>query len=197
MDPKLTGTKYDKIAAWWDERYRDGEYGLAHIERALAYRQSSGNALDVGCGAGGRVVRALQARGYQVTGLDVSAEMLRLASANHSDGTFIHADVSCWESSSKFDFIVAWDSIFHLPYEQQEPVVSKFCRLLRVNGVVIYSFGNANGEHTDNWHGETFHYSSIGISENLRLLIKHGLTVMHLELDQYPENHAYVIAKKV
>jgi len=87
-------------------------------------------------------------------------------------------------------------SIFNLLYHEHKPVVAKLCRLLNDNGVLIYTFGDANGEHMDQWHGDSYYYNSIGINENVSLLIENGLTILHLELDQYPEKHVYVIAKK-
>jgi len=197
MNPSTLGTKYDKIANWWHQQHEDSDYGVAQIKRALQYRSRGGDALDVGCGSGGRMVRILQTENYQITGIDVSSEMIRIASENHPENAFIHQDICTWETTDTFDFIVAWDSIFHLPYVQQEPVIKKLCRFLKEDGVLIYTFGDANGEHTDEWRDDTFYYSSIGINENLRLLIENGLTVSHLELDQYPEKHVCVIAKKV
>jgi len=61
---------------------------------------------------------------------------------------------------------------------------------------LVYSLGDATGEHTDTWKGEEFYYSSLGINANLNLLINNGLTILHMELDQYPEKHAYIIATK-
>ena len=196
MKPTALGKKYDKIAVWWQEQHKDGDYGVTQIEKALNFRSGGGNALDVGCGSGGRIVRALQERNYKITGLDVSIEMIKLASDNHPDECFIHEDICAWNTTDRYDFIVAWDSVFHLPHHEQETVTAKLCRLLNSDGVLIYTLGNAIGEHTDEWHGENYYYSSIGINENIRLLIENGLTVLHLELDQYPEKHVYVIAKK-
>jgi len=61
-------------------------------------------------------------------------------------------------------------------------------------GVLIYSFGDAEGDHMDQWHNDTFYYSSIGIQQNVQLLLAHGLKLQHLEIDQYPAKHVYVIA---
>ncbi len=69
---------------------------------------------------------------------------------------FIHQDICSWETDECFDFIVAWDSILHLPFTMQKPVVTKPCRLLAKNGVLLYTFGNAQGEHTNQWHNDTF-----------------------------------------
>ncbi len=196
MDPTLLGKKYDKIAASWHEQHDNSDYGVAQFERAVSFRSEGGAALDVGCGSGGRFVRILKNHGYRVTGLDVSVEMIKLASANHPRESFIRQDICTWETTDRFDFIVAWDSIFHLPLDKQHGVVEKLCQMLSKDGVLIYTFGNASGDHTDTWHGDTFYYSSIGIDENVRILMDNGLSVLDLELDQYPEKHVYVISQK-
>ena len=196
MEPSALGKKYDKIAQWWHDQHIASSYGVSQFERAIGYAASGGKALDVGCGTGGRFVRTLESNNFLVTGLDVSKEMVRLASSNHPEHKFFHQDICSWDTEEKFDFIVAWDSIFHLPLVMQKPVVAKLCQFLAKGGVLIYTFGNAEGEHTDQWHNDTFYYSSIGINENVELLINKGLSILHLELDQYPESHVYAIAKK-
>ena len=196
MEPSVLGTKYDKIAQWWHDQHVNSSYGVEQFQQAIKFVTHAGNALDVGCGAGGRFVRILEGKGFSVTGLDVSKEMISLARNNHPRHKFLHRDICSWASEDKFDFIVAWDSIFHLPLCMQKPVVSKLCKLLSKNGVLIYTFGNAVGEHTARWHNDTFYYSSIGINENLSLLLQNGLSILHLELDQYPEKHIYAIATK-
>ncbi len=196
MNPTELGTKYDKIAQWWHDRHHDSAYGVSQFKRAIAMAEEGGKALDVGCGAGGRFVRILQEHAFSVTGLDVSKEMVHLARKNHSEHQFIHQDICTWETSERFDFIVAWDSIFHLPFAMQKPVISKLCSLLTSGGVLIYSFGDGEGDHTDTWHDDTFYYSSIGIEQNVQCLMEHGLALRHLELDQYPQNHVYVIAQR-
>ena len=196
MEPSKLGSKYDKIARWWHDQHKQSSYGVSQFKRAVRYTSGGVKALDVGCGAGGRFIRILQHHGFSVIGLDVSKEMIKLADSNHPEHTFIHQDICSWETEERFDFIVAWDSIFHLPIVMQKPVISKLCQLLADGGVLIYTFGNSHGEHTAKWHNDTFYYSSIGINENMQLLINNGLTILHLELDQYPEKHVYTIAIK-
>jgi 2-polyprenyl-3-methyl-5-hydroxy-6-metoxy-1,4-benzoquinol methylase len=196
MEPSVLGEKYNKIAHWWHDQHAESSYGVHQFERAVQFNSGGGKALDVGCGAGGRLVRILQSHDFSVTGLDVSKEMVKLARINHPDQKFLHQDICTWKTGEKFELIVAWDSIFHLPYSMQKPVVSKLCQLLTKGGILIYTFGNAQGEHTDQWHNDTFYYSSIGINENIQILIEEGLSILHLELDQYPEKHVYTIATK-
>jgi hypothetical protein len=76
-----------------------------------------------------------------------------------------------------------------------KPVIDKLCDMLQKDGLLMYTFGNAIGEHSSEWLNDTFYYSSIGINENLQLLLNKGLTILHVELDQDPERHVFVIAK--
>jgi SAM-dependent methyltransferase len=196
MKPVELGQKYNKIAPIFQKEMEDSKYGLPQVKRAITYSNKSGTALDVGCGAGGRIIQELQNSGFAVLGLDVASSMIDLARATHPDIEFEVADICTWEATKLFDFIVAWDSLFHLPLDMQKPVLKKLAALLAPGGVIIYTFGDAVGEHIDTWHDNTFYYSSIGINQNLEVLIDNGLSVNHLEMDQYPEKHVYVIATK-
>lgn len=208
MKPEIIGKKYDKIADWWNEDMKNSTYGMAQIEKAIRYCKHNDKALDVGCGTGGRVINRLIERGFTVTALDVSEKMLSIARSAHPDVVFESCDIRTWERNEKYDLIVAWDSIFHLPTVDQEPVIKKLCDLLEDEGIVIYTFGDAYGDHEDlscrdengNQVGELdndpFGYGTIGISENLRVISENGGKCMHLELDQYPNGHVYCIAKK-
>ncbi|PKV62888.1 class I SAM-dependent methyltransferase [Pontibacter ramchanderi] len=196
MHPSKLAKSYDKIAARWNADMIESSYGIVMIDRAISYCTNKRTALDVGCGSGGRIINRLLGNGFEVTGIDVSGGMLALAQENHPAVEFIQADISEWETTDRFDLIVAWDSVFHLPLPSQKPVVQKLCRFLNPNGILVYTFGDAEGAHVDTWLGEKFGYSSIGIDENLSTLRGSNCQCRHLELDQYPLNHVSVIARK-
>ena len=194
--PPDIGQQYDAIAEWWHDYHQDSDYGVAALECALGFASKGGRALDVGCGAGGRLLRKLQARGFHVTGLDASAKMIELARRHHAHGRFLKADISEWQSEETFDFILAWDSLFHLPLNQQAPVLTKLCTMLADRGILLYSFGDDTGTHRDTWREQEFHYSSIGVPKNLEILRANGMRLQHLERDQFPEAHVVAIAQK-
>lgn len=198
MEPDLTGRKYDKIATWWDGQHHDSSYGITQVEKALRFVRTgvSRNALDVGCGAGGRIPHLLEKAGFSVTGVDVSAEMIRLARAHHPTHEFFVSDFCTWQTEQIFDLIVAWDSIFHVPLDRQRLVLTKMCRLLNEGGVLIHTFGDAIGAHTDTWHDDEFYYSSIGVNENLDTVASSNCICRHLELDQFPEKHVFMISQR-
>ncbi|MFP4342072.1 MAG: class I SAM-dependent methyltransferase [Cyclobacteriaceae bacterium] len=196
MNPHELGIRYDKIAGWWQNQMQASSYGLSQLERAVSYCENKRTALDVGCASGGRMIHKLSEAGFAVTGLDVSAEMLRLARQNHPEVNFHQADICDWQADQPYDLILAWDSIFHLPLERQAEVVGRLCGLLAEGGILLYTFGDAQGDHQSRWHEDDFYYSSIGISENLRVIMSSGCECRHLELDQYPQKHVYVIVRK-
>ena len=45
-------------------------------------------------------------------------------------------------------------------------------------------------------HGVPMYHATIGVPEILRTLDESGCTCRHLEYDQYPELHVYVVAQK-
>src|SRR5512143_2981956 len=68
----------DSVARFFDADYADFDEDLPLVE---AYAQRTGGpVLELGCGTG-RLLVALAKAGYAVTGVDVSAEMLRVARA--------------------------------------------------------------------------------------------------------------------
>ncbi len=192
-----TGNLYDKIADWWNSQHLDSKYGLDQLETALQFVETKRTALDVGCGSGGRMISKLLAEGFSVKGIDVSSKMIEIAKAKHPQVDFQIADIIDWQSNENFDFIMAWDSIFHLPLKEQENVIRKLCKHLNPNGILFYTFGDAVGEHHSDWLGEKFYYSSLGINGNLKILMENNFEIKHLELDQFPEKHVFVIAKKL
>lgn len=198
MKPEETGSHYDRLALHWQEQHRHSTYGLAALERAIRFVEHRSSALDVGCGSSGRFVDVLLRHGFTPAGLDVSAEMIALARERHPGLTFYTADISTWQFPQSYDLISAWDSTFHLPLAEQEPVLRKLCAGLNPNGVLLFTCGGTLGpeEISGGFDGQTFDYSTLGVNEFLRLLVESGCTCKHLEYDQYPENHVYIIAQK-
>lgn len=197
MNPLELGKKYSKIAALYEQDLLHSDYGIEPVKRAISFSSMGGSVLDVGCGVGGRIIEELEQYPFSIHGIDVSEGMLARAKDKHPESHFELADITTWKTEERFDLIIAWDSIFHLPFDNQESVVRKLCELLCQGGVLVYSFGNDVGDHTDTWHDDTFYYSSIGINRNMELLIECGLTIKHLEMDQFPDDrHLYVIGQK-
>ena len=202
MHPQETAARYDNIAQWWQTQHQDSQYGLRQLERAIQFIDQTRQpklALEVGCGSSGRFIEQLRNRKFQVEGLDISTAMIDLARQLHPEVTFYRTDICEWNPSKSYSLIVAWDSTFHLPLDQQAPVLKKLCTALEDRGILMFTCGGGHQarEVAGTFQGQDFEYSTLGIDAFLRLLSDCHCTCLHLEYDQYPENHVYVIAQKI
>jgi 2-polyprenyl-3-methyl-5-hydroxy-6-metoxy-1,4-benzoquinol methylase len=198
MRPSEIASSYDALAPRWAGQGFDRANGVSQHQRALQFAQNRGQALDVGCGSSGRFIDLLVAEGFEVEGLDLSAEMIRLARLRHPLIVFHQMDVCLWEPTKAYDFITAWDSIWHVPLASQRGVMIKLCSALAPKGVFIFTAGGLNepSETEDAEMGVPMYHATLGIPEILRTLESSGCTCRHLEYDQYPEPHVYFIAQK-
>ena len=198
MEPRETAATYDRIAHHWADDAFPAANGIAQHERALRFLGRPGLAIDIGCGSSGRFSDLLLARGFAVEALDFSAEMIALAKEKHPQVLFHHADICTWQFPKGYDFISAWDSIWHVPLDRSLAVVEKLCAGLNPGGVLIFTSGGVDApeEVTNPCHGEPLYHAAPGIPQLLRLVDRCGCICRHLEYDQHPERHLYLIVQK-
>jgi SAM-dependent methyltransferase len=198
MNPNETGKKYDTIVDRWSDDRFNMENGISQHQKAISFVKSRGKALDVGCGRTGRIMGLLALEGFRPEGLDVSEKMISLAKERNPEWRFYLEDICSFQLQEKYDFISAWDSIWHVPLSEQANVISKLVRALNPDGVMIFTFGGVNeaGGHTDDTMGPLMYYSSLGINGFIQIFLDNGCSIKHLEFDQHPELHTYIIAQK-
>jgi cyclopropane fatty-acyl-phospholipid synthase-like methyltransferase len=201
--PVNVSAAYDRAADRWlatrpPQLYR----AVARLlEVALAKIPAGGRALDVGCGAGVPITRTLVSLGLSTTGLDFSMELLAIARREVPGASYVFGDVRTIPSSAlgeRFDFIVAWDSIFHVPRADHERVFARLVSWLAPRGTVLLSLGGSAGEFISEMLGDTFWYSGYDPDESLRLMERAGLAVLHWEIDDpQSRGHLAIIATRI
>jgi ubiquinone/menaquinone biosynthesis C-methylase UbiE/glycosyltransferase involved in cell wall biosynthesis len=103
---------YDRLAPERDRWYQKNSYYHGTVERRLSALIPPGSSvLELGCGTGNLLSALKPARGL---GLDISAEMIRLARAKFPNLQFEVADAEAFHVDEKFDFVVASDLIGEL-----------------------------------------------------------------------------------
>jgi SAM-dependent methyltransferase len=199
MNPSEIAKSYDRIADLWNNDTFPRKNGIEQHERALAFLRNKRYALDIGCGCSGRFIDLLIGHGFHAEGIDLSQRMIELARQRHPNINFYQADLCEWNFPRKYDFISAWDSLWHIPLQEQAPVLKKILRSLEPGGIFIFTMGGLDepGEKVDDAMGPTMYYSTLGIPNILRLLAEAGCLCRHLEYDQYPEPHVYIIAQNM
>lgn len=196
MKPERIGQNYDIIADSWRVEHQASNYGISQLERAIAFSTTAGAALDVGCGSSNRLLKHMRGAGFQPEGIDISSEMIRAAREGLPDTIFSVLDVRDWIPSKSYRLMTAWDSTFHLPFDDQEPVLKKLCAALEIDGVLLFTCGAPRGEIDGEFSGMRFGYSSLGVNGFMQILIDSSCEVLHVEHDQHPLDHVAVIAKR-
>jgi SAM-dependent methyltransferase len=198
MSPDDIAKSYDEIAHIWNGEGFPRDNGIHQHERAVAFVKNKGHAIDIGCGSSGRFIDLLMSNGFEVEGLDISGEMIELAKRRHPGISFHHADICSWTFPKAYDFISAWDSIWHVPLPEHERVLKKILLGLTSGGICIFTAGglDAPAEKIDSEMGPRMYYSVLGVPNILRVLSETRCICRHLEYDQYPELHLYFIVQK-
>ena len=111
-------SSYATFAQFYDRLTENVDYEVrsAYISNFFAENGvKQGSILDLACGTG-TIAKALCEKGYTVTGLDLSEEMLNVAVAkNISDAFFVKGDMTAFELPSPVDgCICSMDAINHL-----------------------------------------------------------------------------------
>jgi ubiquinone/menaquinone biosynthesis C-methylase UbiE len=141
------GSYFDDYAATY-ERSAFGAAGLAHVgdrEAAVVMdalqTRTPGRVLDAGAGTG-RIARLLDAAGWGVTALDVSAEMLGGIRRTLPRCETVHAALgsSLPLADASFDAVVSMRVLKYVA--PLDVALAEFARVLKPRGVAVLEFAN-------------------------------------------------------
>lgn len=134
---------YEKHA---EDFYRDTVYAdvTELYQLFLDKLPSKARILDLGCGSG-RDSKHFRELGYEVTAMDGSPEICRLASVNIGQQVVCKtfADIN---DQNAFDGIWACASLLHVPAEELKAVIEQLKKALVPKGILYASFKYGNGE---------------------------------------------------
>jgi len=107
--------------------------------------------LDIGCGVG-RDARAFLAAGHDVTAVDASHEMARIAT-DVTGQPALRMRFDEMEFLDEFDGVGACASLLHVPKDDMSDILARVVRSLRVGGVLQLSvkYGETEGYRDGRW----------------------------------------------
>ncbi|OOE04998.1 SAM-dependent methyltransferase [Anoxybacillus kestanbolensis] len=136
---------YERFASWYDQLMSDAPYDAwcALVERTVTSYHNGKRLLDLGCGTGELAIR-LSEKGFDVTGVDLSEQMLTIAQMKAEERgvnlSFFQQDMREFGPFEPFDTIVIFcDSLNYLL--QEEDVIATFMRVheqLRPGGLFLF-----------------------------------------------------------
>lgn len=192
-DPKrLVAAGYDAIAQAYLEwsALRPSPVRLHYLQRAVDLIPPGADVLELGCGAGIPMTRALAAE-RRVTGVDISAAQVELARRNVPAATFLQADMTALEfPPASFDAVVAFYSLTHVPRDEQPELLRRIRGWLRPGGVFLGSMGAdaSPDEVEDDWLGVPMFFSHFGARRNRKLVEDAGLVIEEARIRVEPED---------
>jgi 2-polyprenyl-3-methyl-5-hydroxy-6-metoxy-1,4-benzoquinol methylase len=164
---------YDQIVNAWRESRAGANAVFSErrfVEQFVARLPPKARILDAGCGCGEPLAHFLSTAGFEVVGIDASARLLDLARRAVPSARFIHGDMRTVDPGGRFDGIVAWDSIFHVPRGDHPALFARFWAWLRPSGSLLLSLGGSGAaSFTSEMHGATFFYGAQEPAEARRL----------------------------
>jgi SAM-dependent methyltransferase len=106
---------YADFAKFYDQIMGDRNPVIERVRGYVRrYLPTAGSLLELGCGTG--AVLAGLADGLQVTGIDLSPEMLAAAAANLTGVRLVQADITEFSLGTTFDVVICvFDTLNHLP----------------------------------------------------------------------------------
>jgi SAM-dependent methyltransferase len=155
----------------------------AWIDRFTDLLSPGASVLDIGCGSGHPIASHLTERGHPVTGIDSSPEMVAMFRAN-LPGEFAEvADMRSLRLHRSFGGLIAWDSFFHLPPDDQRLMFPVFRDHAGPGAPLLFTSGPSSGEAVGALEGEPLYHASLDPGEYRKLLARAGFDVVAHKAD--------------
>jgi len=195
----INAKSYDKIAGQWAQ-VRGKHLPGSLIVNFATKLKPLGEVLDIGCGTGYPIASYLSQRGFHVTGIDVSENMVQKAiEQGIPNARFFLCDFYDYKPDRCYDGVVAFDSFFHFPKQRQREIYQKVSAWMREGAYLLFTHGKEDSEIEGSMFGESFYYSALETQEVHRLLLQAGFSI-ELSVKGYREGDnerdLVIVAKK-
>lgn len=159
------------------------------LEWVISKLPAKATIVDVGCGTGKPACEMLAEAGHQVTGIDITPDMIELAKKQVPRATFVVADSRTWEPSQgeSFDGVVSYFS--WIAGMKQNDIRTFFRRAygwLKPGGYFIFGTVTVPGEEmTIQWMGREAVVSSLDAKDTRAAIKDAGFVVEKDETEMY------------
>jgi ubiquinone/menaquinone biosynthesis C-methylase UbiE len=174
---------YNIIANQYNKN-KEGFYSKECLDNFFMYLNPHSQILDLGCGPG-QVSKVFSEAQHSVTSLDFSEAMLKIASREVPNASFVLGDIRELGNifyPKSFDGIWAGGSLLHMSKKEIPDVFNQIHGVLRDNGIFYLSLKQGEGEKDiiDNrYNNIPRHFSYFQFMELSDLLVKSKFKPIH------------------
>lgn len=187
-----------KAPRWIESRARSGLLERAWLDRFRAMLPPAGSVLDLGCGAGKPIASYLIELGHPVTGVDSSPAMIEACRQRFPMQEWIAGDMRQLALGRRFCGVLAWDSFFHLCFDDQRRMFPIFRDHASLGAALMFTSGPAQGEVIGELGGEPLYHASLDPAEYRSLLDRNGFHVVsHMVEDPDCGGHTIWLAQRI
>ena len=190
---------YERRAHEWvgDRSRQKVLFEKVWLDRFAALAKPGGTILDLGCGSGRPMAAYLLTLGFDLCGIDSSPTMISLCRENFPDRQWIVADMRTLDLQRRSDGVMAWDSFFHLNFDDQRRMFPVFRAHAAPGAPLMFTSGPRHGEAIGALRGELLYHASLAPDEYRSLLAANDFTVVAEKMED-PEcgGHSVWLARR-
>jgi len=202
---KLTIDAYNKNFSGYTDKFMNYSPYAMHVSDFAGLLEDDFKVLDIGCGPGNVAKQLCALKRLEITGIDLSSEMLEIARLNVPKGIF-HLQDSRKASfpPGYFDAVVLSFSVVHLDDDEANEVLANAVKWLRSGGYLYLSFmeGKQPGFETTSFSSQPLYFNYFQETKIEEFLKENGIDRFrsirqdYLELDGSNTTDVFLFGKK-
>lgn len=204
-DTQRQAAAFDAIGERYDDAFPHKSAQIIATQWVIDHLSPGARVLDVGCGTGVPTAGMMVESGLDVIGIDVSAEMLRLARSNVPTARFVAMDVMELDSTlGDFDAAVAFFSLLMLRRADIPGVIRRIRGLIRPDGYFAVGMVEADLDYAPlTFLGAEVRATGYPRPDLEALLVAAGLEVREVDVEEFeplapevpPERQVFVYCR--
>ncbi|MCP1997932.1 class I SAM-dependent DNA methyltransferase [Nitrobacter winogradskyi] len=187
---------YERHARTFDRERGRSLFERGWLDRFRTVAGPRAAILDIGCGSGEPIARALIEAGHNITGIDSAETMIAICRERFPAQSWVVADMRSLVLRRRFGGILAWDSFFHLTQADQRAMFAVFAAHAAEGCALMFTSGPRAGEAIGSYQGEALYHASLDPDEYRALLRAHRFDVVdHIAEDAICGGHTVWLAR--
>ena len=187
----ITIKAYNKNAGKYEDKFMDFKTYKEKIQIfSDKYIYKYSEILDIGCGPGNNAKLIYEAdKTVEITGIDLSPEMVEIAKKNAPDSDFEVQDIRNIALDKQYDAIIASFCIVHLSDDETHELIKTISKILKKNGTLYLSFmeGKEAGLETTSFSEDELFFNYYERSKMRKLLSDNLILTVEMSSEGYEE----------